>query len=1082
VAQERRLVWTKYVAFAAALSLAYLCTLVNNTDVRQALMWLPSGVAIGGVFLVGWRSLWLVMVAGIGFRLWMNFGTPTLLYGPFGATAEALAGCAILRALQVRRGVDRLRDVMAIYLVAMAAPIASIAVALVGRLLLWPENMPVFMGIGGWWRMNAIGVLAVVPVALAWPRQAGLRQWLDSIGRVSVWVTVTVAFVLGILLFARPGVTAIVLLGALPMVSFAAALQLGNRGAATTALVGAMAIALPAGFGIGPFQGVDIAERHIVAQMVLVAITALAPLFGALLAERDANAARLLQSEGVGNALLQILPDASYRLDEHGNVLDAVLPDDPDLPPATELIGKHIRDITPPELANRLLSHLERTQRGERTDPIEYRLVTQRGRRDREVRFVKLPNGQTMSVARDITERKRAERQLTLQASILELIASGHRRAEVLDAICEGLEALIPDGRCTIMLLHNDRLHLAASRSLPEGYARAIDGLQIGQLQGACGTAAHTGQNVICSDTLNDPHTKAFAELIERYSLYSCWSVPARSMDGSVLGTIAIYHGTVREPQPFEIRLVERAAVLAGLAVDRDRREALLASMHENVSEGLFRTIPGEGFVYVNAAFARIFGYDSTDELLAAWREHGHDGHRSLAQLAGEGMSVRNRKVNLQRRDGTEFWALISTTVTFDDDDAELVCDGTITDISNFKELEDQLRQAQKMEAVGQLAGGVAHDFNNILTAITGFGETVLMGLPEQSPERADVQQILEASKRASTLTRQLLAFGRQQVLRPEILDLGQVVSGVAEMVRRLIGRHIQLVLSSDGHSVRATADRGQLEQVLLNLVINARDAMPQGGRVTVRTESVEVDAHDPPPHAELVPGRYAVLRVQDEGTGMSTEVQARAFDPFFTTKGAGRGTGLGLSTVYGIVKQSGGAIAIESVQDQGTTITVYLPFADELPEDEREVLVPRREHRPATILVTEDEPFVLELACRTLRKAGHEVLRARDGHEALAAMREHGDRIDLVVTDIVMPHLGGQELAELLREQRPNLRILFMSGYAREIVELPPDEDGRTSFLHKPFSTADLTEQVGRLLQGDLDEASAEDPKRAER
>jgi PAS domain S-box-containing protein len=1081
VSEEKRAQWTARAAFAAALALAYVATLCNTDNVRQALIWLPTGVAIGGLRLLGWRQVWIVLLAGLGFRSLMDFGWPTVVFGSLSATAEALAGAALLGLLHVQRGIPRLRDVMSIYLVAMAAPIASILVALGGRLVYWPHELSLLTGFGGWWRMNAIGVLAAVPLALAWPARRSHRGCMEGLARITVWALISIGFVLGVLLFARPGVTSIVLLGALPMVSFAAALQLGNRGATATAFVGAMAIAMPAGFGIGPFQGVDIAERHVVAQMVLVAITALAPLFGALLAERDANAARLLQSEGVGSALLRILPDASYRLDARGTVLDAVLPSDPALPPAEEVIGKHIREITPPELADRLLSHLERTQRGESTEPLEYRLATAQGRRDREVRFVQLPNGETMSVARDITDRKRAERQLTMQAAILEQIATGHRRADVLDAICEGIEALIPDGRCTIMMLHGDRLHLAASRSLPEGYVRAIDGMQVGDGNGACGTAAFTGQNVICSDTVRDPRTRDYVDLIERYSLYSCWSIPVRSIDGSVLGTIAMYHEQVREPQPFEVRLVERAGVMAGLAVDRDRREALLASMHENLTEGLFRTVPGEGFVYVNAAFARMFGYESTDQLLRHWSDDVlTDGQRGLAQLAGESVSVRGRKVQMHRRDGSSFWALISTTVTFDDDDAELVCDGTITDISNAAALEDQLRQAQKMEAVGQLAAGVAHDFNNILTAIAGFGEAVLLGLPEHSPHRADIDQILAAARRATNLTRQLLAFGRQQVLKPEILDLGQVVGGVAEMLRRLIGKHIQLTLASDGQPVRATADRGQLEQVLLNLVINARDAMPQGGRISVRTEAL--DAYDEAPHAELTLGRYAVLRVRDEGQGMSQDVQARAFDPFFTTKGAGRGTGLGLSTVYGIVKQSGGAIAIDSKPGEGTEIVVLLPFADELPEDERTVLVPRREQRSTTVLVVEDEPFVLELANRTLGNAGYEVLRARDGHEALAAMREHGDRVELVVTDIVMPHLGGQELAQLLWEERPNLRVLFMSGYAREILDLPADDVGRSGFLHKPFTTQELCEEVTAMLPGARSAATDESTTRSER
>ncbi|MCK5944956.1 MAG: GAF domain-containing protein, partial [Planctomycetes bacterium] len=382
------------------------------------------------------------------------------------------------------------------------------------------------------------------------------------------------------MLTSPPNIASILLLGTLPMLSFAAALRAGSRAAAATAFAAAVAIALATGYGVGPFAALPYEERHVTVQMLLVAIAALAPLFSALLAERDANATRLLQSEGVGKALLRILPDATYRLDGNGVVLDAALPEDPVLPTDRDVVGRHIRDVVPDDLSEQLEPHLERALAGQRSPLIEHRLVTPHGRRDLELRFVPLPCDQVMLVTRDITARKRTERQLTMQAAILEMIASGHPRAEVFDATCEGLETLIPDAHCTIMTLHGDRLHVAAARTLPTGYVQAIDGLQVGPNQGACGTAAFLGQNVICSDTLADPRTNQFEELIHRYDLNACWSVPVRSIDGSVIGTMALYHEQVREPQPYEVRLVERAAVLAGLVMDRDRREALLASMH----------------------------------------------------------------------------------------------------------------------------------------------------------------------------------------------------------------------------------------------------------------------------------------------------------------------------------------------------------------------------------------------------------------------------------------------------------------------------------------------------------------------
>ena len=1053
----------RQLGFAVALTAATAAT-TTSPNPNLALIWLPSGIGIAGLVLLGWRAIWVVAGIALTYRLVANHPLQFAFVGVAATCAEALFGYWLVQVMQIRRSCNRLVDVIGIYVVALAAPLASIACVVLGRIgMASPLASTPFAGMGGWWRMNTIAILVCVPLALSWPKLGDSRDRLRAIGRAAMWGGLAGTLAIAVMLLAEASVSSVFLLGVLPLIGLAAALNLDSRGSSAVAFLSVVAIALPASCGIGVFEGIAPDERRIVTQIVLVGIAALSPMFGALLAERDANAERLLQSEGVNVALLRILPDASYRLTWDGTVLDAVLPDDPAMPRAKDLIGKHIRDITTPSLSSRLMQQLDLLHRDQPTEITDYQVTTPLGRRDREVRFVKLPNGEAMSVVRDITERKRAERQLALQANILEMIASGQRRNSVFTALVHGVETLIPDGRCSILLRHADRLHFACGPSLSDEYNQLVDGISIGVNCGSCGTAAATGEVVISADVQKDVRMTPYRDILKRFDLRACWSVPILSTDGPVLGTLAMYHDHVREPQPFEIDAVERAAVLAGLTIDSERRDALMASINKNVSEGLFRCIPGESFAYVNASFARMFGYDSPEDLLANWVQSENEPHRAaLEQLVTETLSVRSRKIQLPRRDGSQFWALISTSVTFDDDDTELLCDGTVTDITSHKELEDQLRQAQKMEAVGQLAGGVAHDFNNLLTAISGFSETIESQLATDDPMTSDVRQIREACKRATGLTRQLLAFGRQQVLNPEVIELPAVVENIRDMMGRLIGGHIELVIAANTSSVRARVDRGQLEQVIINLVINARDAMPDGGRITIETETVALPEHKR--HSNLPAGRYAVLRVRDTGTGMPIDVQARAFDPFFTTKAIGVGTGLGLSTVYGIVKQSGGDVVIDSAANAGTCMSVYLPFDNELPNPEPTVEVPRHEAKRGTILVVEDEPFVLDLAKRALTAAGHVVLGATDGVEALKLYSDHHKRIDMVVTDIIMPHMGGTELAAELHENHPGLRVLFMSGYAPETIDLPP-QSAHTAFLNKPFSTAQLTDQVGLML-----------------
>jgi CheY-like chemotaxis protein len=367
------------------------------------------------------------------------------------------------------------------------------------------------------------------------------------------------------------------------------------------------------------------------------------------------------------------------------------------------------------------------------------------------------------------------------------------------------------------------------------------------------------------------------------------------------------------------------------------------------------------------------------------------------------------------------------------------------------------------MEAVGRLAGGVAHDFNNLLSIVLGYTTFALESIPA-GPVRDDLQEVMHAGQRAAELTRQLLTFSRQQVFQPSILDLAHVVLGVEKMLKRVLGEDIELILDSDQAAGKIAADPGQVEQVLMNLVVNARDAMPRGGTVLMRTENVTLD--DSYSALGVPAGEYVLLSVADTGTGMDAATQARVFEPFFTTKGVGKGTGLGLSTVYGIVKQSRGHVALESELGKGSTFKIYFPRTDQL-EDERKPIsaAPASMRGCETVLVVEDEDPVRRLMCTVLRRLGYEVLEAKNGGEAFLICEKPECRIDLLVTDVVMPRMSGRELVDRLAPTRPNMHVLYVSGYADAALAEHGVHHADAPFLQKPITPDVFARKVREVL-----------------
>ena len=437
----------------------------------------------------------------------------------------------------------------------------------------------------------------------------------------------------------------------------------------------------------------------------------------------------------------------------------------------------------------------------------------------------------------------------------------------------------------------------------------------------------------------------------------------------------------------------------------------------------------------------------------------------SLAQAARDGTDY-EVEFRALWPDGSTRWVAGRARMLRDADCRPVRLLGVGTDISERKSLEAQFRQAQKMEAVGQLAGGVAHDFNNLLSVVLGFSNFVLDSLGPQDPRRADMEEVVKAGHRATVLTKQLLAFSRKQILQPTAVDLSALVTGMRPMLGRLIGEHVELVpiLASDLAAVRA--DQGQLEQVLMNLAVNARDAMPTGGRLTIETANVDLDGSAAGPHIAVRPGSYVMLAVSDSGMGMSDQTKQRLFEPFFTTKEQGKGTGLGLATVYGIVKQSGGHVWVYSESGLGTTFKVYLPRAEGPSEIETHIPSERAiAVGTETVLVVEDEDAVRLLTRTILERAGYRVFDAANAQHAETLFAQHMGLFNLLVTDVIMPGVSGPALFERLEQQHPGLKALYVSGYTNDMITNQGQLKPGVEFLQKPFTAEALTQRVRRIL-----------------
>ena len=562
----------------------------------------------------------------------------------------------------------------------------------------------------------------------------------------------------------------------------------------------------------------------------------------------------------------------------------------------------------------------------------------------------------------------------------------------------------------------------------------------------------------LCRQLLDQPGTPIRTELRARHkdgSYHLVEAVAVNRLDDPAVGAVVANWRDITE------RLRAEQALR--------NSEQSYRSLVDGVRDVIFALSPGGEVTSLNPAFEEMTGFPPAEWVGRPFEAFVHPDDVPLAlDLFGRVLQGEPRptiQFRILTRAGTYRVAEFSATAQLRDGRLTGIL-GIGRDVTERLGLEQQLRQAQKMEAVGRLAGGIAHDFNNILTAITGHADLLLEDLGHHDPRRADVDEIRRSAERAAGLTRQLLAFSRQQVLQPKVVDLNALVLDMDKLLRRLIGEDVELATVLDPTLGRVTADPGQLEQVIVNLAVNARDAMPQGGKLTLETRNIDLDSSYTLEHSLVKPGPYVQLTVSDSGIGMDEETQAHAFEPFFTTKPRGQGTGLGLAMVYGTVKQSGGFIWVYSEPGHGATFKIYLPRVDAPVESATPPAPVERPPRGSeTVLLAEDEPAVRAIAQQVLERQGYTVLAAPSGADALALAAQHGATIDLLLTDVVMPGMSGRDLADRLTAQRPGIRVLYISGYTDNAIVRHGMLEPGLAYLQKPFRPDALVRKVRDVL-----------------
>lgn len=710
---------------------------------------------------------------------------------------------------------------------------------------------------------------------------------------------------------------------------------------------------------------------------------------------------------------------------------------------AEEVIGKPITFLVAPDRRDELTSINHRVKEGELLRYFETVGLHKSGRRfDVSVSLSPIHDSEgrligTSSIGRDITEQKRASAEI-------------RRTTDLLNAVMDGTPdaVFVKDLRGRYLLFNQ-----AASRFVGKPVEEVL-GRDDTELFGAEDARLVMERDREVMETGRTTTKEEVLTSAGATRTFLATKAPYFDGNGNIIGVIGISRDITKMKQADEeLRIRDRAI--------------------QAVTQGILITDPDQfdnPIIFASPGFERMTGYSAEEVVGRNCRFLQGEGTDPVAiEKVREAIHNRNPctiEMLNYRKDGSPFWNELSISPVFDPNGRLTHFVGVQTNVTDRRNLEEEFRQSQRMEAIGHLAGGVAHDFNNLLAIIIGYSSMLDDMTPEESPAAEFIEEILKAGERSMSLTRQLLAFSRKQVISPKVLDLNEVVRNTEKMLRRLIGEDVvfETRLQEDLMSVKA--DPGQIEQILMNLAVNARDAMPQGGILTIDTENHILEDLDSSPLSEIQPGAYVALRITDTGVGMTEEVRRRLFEPFFTTKGAGKGTGLGLSVVHGIVKQHQGHIEVKSETYKGTSFQILIPASQEGPArgltGKQMEMLPRGSE---TLLLVEDESTLRAMTKRVLSGCGYTVFEAGNGEEALELSHRIKGGIDLLLTDVVMPGMGGRLLAERLREECPSLKVLYLSGYTDDAVVRHGVMQEQVNFLQKPFTPSSLAKKVREVL-----------------